>query len=150
MEKVKQIDEESSSDTITIDMPDVDKKGNSQYIKPDGYLPFYKFTDLNVKYNFMGLMLIRLIEAIWFTKNSIYPDEYWQATEVAYNMLYGGVDLPWEWSSDNRIRNVLYPFYLSIPLRILDFLHLDYYYTVRASYYVAQWVLVCIGDYYFY
>jgi hypothetical protein len=84
------------------------------------------------------------------TKNFIYPDEYWQGTEVAYNMLYGEVSLPWEWKADSRIRNTLYPYYLSIPLRILDFLRLDYSYTVRASYYVAQWVLVIIGDYYYY
>jgi hypothetical protein len=65
-------------------------------------------------------------------------------------MVFGGVDLPWEWHSDSRIRNVLYPYYLSIPLRILKFLGLDYYWTVRNSYYVAHYFLVLIGDYYFY
>jgi hypothetical protein len=74
---------------------------------------------------------------IFCTKNYVYPDEYWQGTEVAYNMVYGGVTLTWEWELKNRIRSVLYPFYLSLPLRILNILHLDSYFMVRASYYVA-------------
>jgi hypothetical protein len=88
--------------------------------------------------------------AVWGTKNYIHPDEYWQATEMAYSTVYGGVIPTWEWTEYNRIRSYLYPLYLSIPLRILDFLRLDYYFTVRASYYIAQWVLVVIGDYYYY
>jgi len=67
----------------------------------------------------------------------VYPDEYWQGTEVAYDMVYGGVDLTWEWQAKSRIRSVLYPFYLSLPLRAAKLLHLDYYFVVRCSYYVA-------------
>ena len=65
-------------------------------------------------------------------------------------MVFGGVTVPWEWTKENRIRNVIYPMYLSIPLRILDYLHLDYYYTVTSSYYFAHFFLVILGDYYFY
>jgi hypothetical protein len=65
-------------------------------------------------------------------------------------MVFGGVNLPWEWHSENRIRNVLYPMYLSIPLRVLKYTGLDYYYLIRGSYYLAQWILVIIGDKYFY
>ena len=71
------------------------------------------------------------------SKSHVYPDEYWQGTEVAYNMVYGGVKLTWEWNPDNRIRSVIYPFYLSLPLRLLKILRLDYYFTVRHSYYFA-------------
>jgi Alg9-like mannosyltransferase family len=46
----------------------------------------------------------------------VHPDEYWQATEVAYNLVYGGVDLPWEWSNAYRLRNTVYPYYLAAPL----------------------------------
>jgi hypothetical protein len=101
-------------------------------------------------YNFAMLAAIRLVMCIFFTKNNVYPDEYWQATEVAYDMVYGGVHLTWEWSPENRIRSILYPFYLSLPLRLLRILNLDYYFMVRASYYVAHWLLVIIGDYYYY
>jgi len=31
------------------------------------------------------------------TNNMIHPDEYWQAIEIAYNYVYGGVRLTWEW-----------------------------------------------------
>jgi hypothetical protein len=67
----------------------------------------------------------------------MYPDEYWQATEVAYNLVFGGVSLTWEWNSDRRLRSFLYPLYISMPLRVLKFLRLDYYYTVRGTYYIA-------------
>lgn len=80
----------------------------------------------------------------------IYPDEYWQSTEVAYNIVNGGVILPWEWRDKSRIRNTLYPYYLSIPLRILDFFYLDYYWSVRAGYYIFQAFLVVVGDLFFY
>lgn len=69
---------------------------------------------------------------------------------MAYNIVYGGVELPWEWRSKYRIRNVLYPMYLSIPLWILKFLRLDTYYMVRLSPYLAHLVLVLLGDYFFF
>lgn len=115
------------------------------------YTPFYSFTDLSNKSNFLLLVAFRLFLAVYGTKNSIYPDEYWQGTEVAYNMLYGGVKLPWEWEPNNRIRSHLYPFYLSIPLRILKFFGLDsYYFLTVNSYYFAHFLLVILGDYYYY
>jgi hypothetical protein len=64
-------------------------------------------------------------------------------------MVFGGVTLPWEWSKENRIRNTLYPYYLSIPLRLLKYFELDDVNTVRNSYYVAHALLVIVGDYFF-
>ena len=43
------------------------------------------------------LFFLRITMGIFFSKNFIYPDEYWQGTEVAYHLVYGGVDLTWEW-----------------------------------------------------
>jgi hypothetical protein len=115
-----------------------DLEDNSQKkINPGLYLLFYKYTDMSNQKYFYCLAIWRLILAIWGTKNYIHPDEYWQGTEIAYSMVYGGVTLPWEWSTENRIRNVLYPFYLSLYLRILDLLHLDYYFLLRAAYYIG-------------
>jgi hypothetical protein len=48
-----------------------------------------------------------------------HADEYWQAIEVAYNLVYGGVNLPWEWHTEYRLRNTLYPYYLATPLYLL-------------------------------
>jgi hypothetical protein len=68
----------------------------------------------------------------------MYADEYWQGTEIAYDLVFPGeVSKPWEWWPEHRIRNYLYPIYLSIPLRILKFLGLDYFYLVRGGYYFA-------------
>ena len=114
------------------------------------YLPFYKYTDLgNWKY-FKGLIFIRFLMALFCTKNYIHPDEYWQSTEVAYNMVYGGVYLPWEWEKENGLRNTLYPFYLSLFVRIVDFFCLDFAFVIRASYYIGHWILVVIGDHYYF
>jgi hypothetical protein len=63
--------------------------------------------------------------AIFLTKNHAYSDEYWQGTEVAYNLVYGGVNLPWEWTPDYRIRNVLYPFFIAIPMWAVKILGID-------------------------
>lgn len=64
--------------------------------------------------------------------------------------MYGNVSLPWEWQSQYSLRNVLYPFYLSIPLFILKMLRLDFQPLVLLSPYIAHFPLVLMGDYYFY
>jgi hypothetical protein len=74
---------------------------------------------------------------LYLTKSFIHPDEYWQGTEIAYHMVYGGVNVPWEWNASFRIRSYLYPMYLALPLRIMDFLSIDNAFTVRAGYYLA-------------
>ena len=43
--------------------------------------------------------VIRFVMEIGLTLNHVYPDEYWQGTEVAYDLVYGGVELPWEWQT---------------------------------------------------
>ena len=72
------------------------------------------------------MIFIRLIMEMFFTYTYSHSDEYWQGTEIAYNMVYGGVDVPWEWRPKYRIRNTLHPMYLSIPLRVLKLFGLDY------------------------
>jgi hypothetical protein len=47
--------------------------------------------------NWWMLVTLRVLQALFMTKNMVHPDEYWQATQVAYNWVYGGVMLPWEW-----------------------------------------------------
>ena len=61
-----------------------------------------------------------------------HPDEYWQAMEPAYNMVYGGVRLTWEWDHNYRLRSTIYPSYLAIPLAFLKYAGLDTAYAVRA------------------
>jgi phosphatidylinositol glycan class B len=78
----------------------------------------------------------------------VHPDEYWQGTEVAYNIVYGGVDLPWEWHDEYKLRNTVYPYYLAFPLWILKITGLDYNAAVRSCPYLAHCFLVCISDWY--
>jgi len=89
-----------------------------------------------------------VLQACIITENVIAADGYWQATEVAYSMVYGGCTLPWEWQDAFRLRNTIYPFYLAAPLYVLKFLGLDSNMMVRTCPYLAQCVLVCITDSY--
>ena len=96
----------------------------------------------------MLLAAYRLFQALVLTKMLYHPDELYQGTQVAYNMVYGGVDLPWEWQDEYRLRNTLYPFYLSIPLWLLKWARLDYRFLVVASPYIAHWPLMVVSDHY--
>ena len=58
------------------------------------------------------------------------------------------MDLPWEWRDPYRIRNALYPMYLSWPLFILKFLKIDYQPLVLMSPYIAHFPLMMLSDYY--
>lgn len=78
----------------------------------------------------------------------VHPDEYWQATEVAYDYVYGGVELPWEWHPDYRLRNTVYPFYLIFFLTIIKKLGLDYAIVVKLYPYLAHSLLLIISDRY--
>jgi len=69
-----------------------------------------------------------------------HPDEYWQALEVAYSIVFGNevnVALPWEWFSEYRLRNSLYPLYLAAPLYVLKQFRLDYNICVTCTPYLA-------------
>jgi hypothetical protein len=64
-------------------------------------------------------------------------------------MVFGGVHLPWEWTPENRIRNTIYPYYLSILLRLVKHFGIDDAMTVRNSYYLAHSLLIILGDYFY-
>jgi len=89
--------------------------------------------------------------AVDMTKNYAYGDEYWQGTEVAYGIVYGNVDLPWEWTPDYRIRCVLYPYFLALPLWIVKTLGLDgTWWITRLAPYLAHMILVLLSDAFFF
>jgi alpha-ketoglutarate-dependent taurine dioxygenase len=72
--------------------------------KQDAYLanfPFlWRVANLDVPRNFALLAALRLLQAIFCTHMEVHPDEYWQGTMPAYDSVYGGIKLPWEWSPD--------------------------------------------------
>ena len=83
------------------------------------YMWFWKFTDFDSPILFTLLIIVRLVQACTLTWNFRHADQYWQATQVAYNWVYGGVQLPWEWHEEYRLRNTVYPAYLALPLYFL-------------------------------
>jgi hypothetical protein len=78
----------------------------------------------------------------------VHSDEYFQAIEPAYNMVYGGVELPWEWSDAYRLRSVLYPAYLALPFWFLKQLGLDYNFAVITAPKIAHIILTIFCDAY--
>ena len=60
--------------------------------------------------------------------------------------MYGGVELPWEFDPEYRLRNIIYPAVLSVPLFILKWLHLDFNMVVVLQPYVTHAVLVIAAD----
>ena len=89
------------------------------------------------------------MQSLYLTNVLVHPDEYYQGTQVAYDIVYGGVKLPWEWQEQYRLRNILYPAYLALPLKFLEATGLDFTQAVIYSPYFANLVLQIIGDYYF-
>ncbi len=83
------------------------------------------------------LIAFRLFQAIFMTSNLTNPDAYWQGTEVAYSLAYGGVELPWEWIPQYRIRSTIYPFYLYSYLWVIKTLGLDFAIVIRVYPYIA-------------
>jgi hypothetical protein len=89
-----------------------------------------------------------LLQALFLTKNFVHADEYWQATQVAYNWVYGGVNLPWEWDYQFKLRNTIYPAYLAAPLYLLKQTGLDFPWLVRVQPYLTHFPLVILNDYF--
>ena len=63
-----------------------------------GVVPFWSWTDMDDAVVRRIFIVWRLFQALFLSFNMAHPDEYWQAIEPAYNMVYGGVQLPWEWT----------------------------------------------------
>ncbi|KAF7304984.1 Mannosyltransferase [Mycena kentingensis (nom. inval.)] len=59
-------------------------------------------------------LLVRVLVA-FFTATVFQPDEYFQALEPAYRVVFGYGHLTWEWTSANPIRSILYPA-VNIPI----------------------------------
>mmetsp|Transcript_11454 Transcript_11454/g.19375 ORF Transcript_11454/g.19375 Transcript_11454/m.19375 type:complete len:109 (-) Transcript_11454:1351-1677(-) len=93
-----------------------------------------------------------------------HPDDMWQVSQVAYKNVYGNagsieeqqqvedgvfVDLPWEYHTDYRLRNVIYPMFHSLPLWMLKTMGVDYNVAVRVCPYVVHALLVILSDSYF-
>ena len=124
----------------------IQEKGEKEVFKK--YVPGWSFTDLDIQSNFILLMVFRLLCALLRSHNSVHPDEFWQVTQVAYNWVYGGVNLPWEFKSQYRLRNVLYPAYIAAPMYFVKLLGLDSPTVVYYLPYMAQLLLAILNDHF--
>ena len=61
----------------------------------------------------------------FYYRYECHPDEYWQGTEIAYHLAYGGVSLPWEYKPRNALRSIIYPSIFSTFLKLFRALHID-------------------------
>ena len=109
-------------------------------------MPLYGVFDLDKTSSLCLLILLRMVEACTLTWNVQHPDQYWQGTQPAYNWVYGGVALPWEWHDEYRLRNTIYPAYLAVPLYALKQLGLDSKWAVLVQPYLTHSLLVIVGD----
>ena len=68
---------------------DEEEYDNHQLFTP--YVVYWSVTDMDNPKIWRRYVLWRFFQAIFLTYNMAHPDEYWQAIEPAYNMVYGGV-----------------------------------------------------------
>ena len=103
------------------------------------------------------IFLIRFGMSMSYGSKCFHPDQNWQGTEIAYQLVYGkdGADsvenlVTWEWLDSYALRTYLYPAYLSIPLHILKFLSIDSNMLVVNSFLLMNSLIQVLGDYYLY
>ena len=111
-------------------------------------MPGWSYTDLDNRTNFILLIVFRILCVVLRSYNTVHPDEFWQGTQVAYNWVYGGVSLPWEFKSEYQLRNVLYPCYLAAPMYLAKILRIDSSTMVYFLPYLSQLILAIINDFF--
>ncbi|KAI9029797.1 Alg9-like mannosyltransferase family-domain-containing protein [Phycomyces nitens] len=71
---------------------------------------------------FIICVILRLVNAI-FTRTYDNPDEYWQAQEIAHQMVFGYGYVTWEWQE--RIRSYAHPLVFAAIYRLIQLLGLE-------------------------
>jgi phosphatidylinositol glycan class B len=79
-----------------------------------------------------------------------YPDEHQQGVEIAYDMVYGGGNLTWEWDPNYALRPVLHPLIYALLFKILQQTYLDYNLLVVYGPNILHALLWFVGDFYMY
>ena len=85
-----------------------------------------------------------------FNTRPVYqPDENYQSVEVAYQLIYGEVDLSWEWDPKYALRSLSLPSLYYIMFYALKLLHLDWDLMIRYFPNVFHALLSLVADWYF-
>lgn len=80
-----------------------------------------------------------------------HPDQNMQGLDIAYKLAFGdqmNYAVTWEWLDLYCLRNLLYPVILSIPMKILRMLDLDYNFAVVIAPMAMNALLQATGDYF--
>lgn len=94
-----------------------------------------------------SLVVLRILNAL-VMQTSFVPDEFWQSTEVAHNMVFGYGYLTWEWK--NGIRSYLYPLIFAVFFKFLAIFHMDSRFLVVKGPHLVQGIFAAFGDLYTY
>jgi hypothetical protein len=90
-------DKRTVSDKLMAKRRQTSKAGDKK-IYTDNFPLLWSLLDLDKKRNWILLVVVRVLMAIFMTWGCMHADEYWQATQPAYTYVYGKQKLPWEWS----------------------------------------------------
>lgn len=132
-----------SSSTSEISHSNSFEKENANFSK------LYELISPEKRSFWVCVLILRLCLPI-FTKHFMHADEYWQGTEIAYHLVYGGVALPWEWKVQHPIRSTLFPAIYAVFYYIAKQIGVDSNLIVTNLPYVLQSIFVFIADICFY
>lgn len=102
---------------------------------------------------FAVLFLARFAIQMHFGWSVTHPDQFWQGSEIAYYLAYSdelSISFTWEWLEDYKLRSIIFPLYLSLPLHVLRFLRIDTNFLVVNSIGAMNSVIQAVGDVYLY
>lgn len=65
-----------------------------------------------------AVVLLRALNSATLSTSSA-PDENWQGPEVAHRLVFGYGELTWEWRPGARLRSLIHPLLLALPMWLL-------------------------------
>lgn len=86
-----------------------------------------------------------------FGSKVYHQDQNWQGKVLAYHLAYSDVvDVvaPWDWVPEYALRNMLYPYFLSLPIKLLRATGFDSNFLVVNSMYAMNTLIITTTDYF--
>ena len=98
--------------------------------------------------NFVLIILLRIC-LFFISRQFVQADEYWQGTEMVYELVNGGIYKAWEWDSRKPIRSIIFPIIYSPISYLMKIFNSKNHILIANSPYIIQFVLSIISDYFF-
>eukprot|EP01138_Halocafeteria_seosinensis_P014233 gb/GECG01014532.1/.p1 GENE.gb/GECG01014532.1/~~gb/GECG01014532.1/.p1 ORF type:complete len:630 (+),score=24.75 gb/GECG01014532.1/:1-1890(+) len=99
------------------------------------------------RYVFWKALAVRALMGI-LQRTIMSPDEVFQGPEVAHRLAFGYGFLTWEWLPGTQIRSALYPSFLAVIYKVLEYCHLDTVWLLTTVPVLMHAVIAAVGDYY--